>query len=173
MPVTVGSGVIMRRHIIVSGDDPLATTIVGELEASGEKIIKLSADELVDADLAHATAVVCAGDDDATNLEIALLARRSDPDVRVVARLANNVLREAMAVDSFDPCGVYFGTTGGQVYASADGGNRWAPIVRDLPPVLSVEVQTLQGSAPDKLVIDVKVDEQATGELRASVIPNG
>jgi photosystem II stability/assembly factor-like uncharacterized protein len=54
-----------------------------------------------------------------------------------------NVLRDAMAVDSLDKCGVYFGTTGGQVYASADAGDTWAPIVRDLPPVLSVEVQTL------------------------------
>jgi photosystem II stability/assembly factor-like uncharacterized protein len=54
-----------------------------------------------------------------------------------------NVLRDAMAVDSLDSCGVYFGTTGGQVYASADAGDSWAPIVRDLPPVLSVEVQTL------------------------------
>jgi hypothetical protein len=54
-----------------------------------------------------------------------------------------NVLRDAMAVDSLDRCGVYFGTTGGQVYASADAGDSWAPIVRDLPPVLSVEVQTL------------------------------
>ena len=54
-----------------------------------------------------------------------------------------NVLRDAMCVDSLDPCGVYFGTTGGQVYASADGGDSWAPIVRDLPAVLSVEVQAL------------------------------
>jgi photosystem II stability/assembly factor-like uncharacterized protein len=54
-----------------------------------------------------------------------------------------NVLRDAMAVDSLDSCGVYFGTTGGQVYASADAGDNWAPIVRDLPAVLSVEVQTL------------------------------
>src|SRR5437660_344622 len=54
-----------------------------------------------------------------------------------------NVLRAGMAVDSLDPCGVYFGTTGGQVYVSADGGDSWAPIVRDLPAVLSVEVQTL------------------------------
>jgi len=54
-----------------------------------------------------------------------------------------NVLRSALAVDSLDPCGIYFGTTGGQVYASADSGDSWAPIVRDLPPVLSVEVQTL------------------------------
>jgi photosystem II stability/assembly factor-like uncharacterized protein len=54
-----------------------------------------------------------------------------------------NVLRDAMAVDSLDSCGVYFGTSGGQVYASADAGDSWAPIVRDLPAVLSVEVQTL------------------------------
>ena len=54
-----------------------------------------------------------------------------------------NVLRGAMDVDSLDPCGVYFGTTAGQVYASADGGDSWALIVRDLPAVLSVEVQTL------------------------------
>src|SRR6266699_3686884 len=54
-----------------------------------------------------------------------------------------NVLRDAMSVDSLQPCGVYFGTTGGQVYGSADGGDSWAPIVRDLPAVLSVEAQTL------------------------------
>ncbi len=53
-----------------------------------------------------------------------------------------NVLRDAMAVDSLDSCGVYFGTSGGQVYASTDAGDTWAPIVRDLPPVMSVEVQT-------------------------------
>ena len=54
-----------------------------------------------------------------------------------------NVLRDSMAVDSLDPCGVYFGTSGGQVYGSADAGDSWAPIVRDLPPVVSVEAQTL------------------------------
>jgi photosystem II stability/assembly factor-like uncharacterized protein len=54
-----------------------------------------------------------------------------------------NILRSAMTVDTLDPCGVYFGTTGGQVYASADSGDSWQPIVRDLPPVLSVEIQTL------------------------------
>ncbi len=54
-----------------------------------------------------------------------------------------NILRDAMAVDSMDPCGIYFGTTGGQVYASRDAGDNWAPIVRDLPAVLSVEVQTI------------------------------
>jgi photosystem II stability/assembly factor-like uncharacterized protein len=54
-----------------------------------------------------------------------------------------NVLRDAMAVDSLDACGIYFGTTGGQVYVSADAGDSWSSIVRDLPAVLSVEVQTL------------------------------
>ncbi len=54
-----------------------------------------------------------------------------------------NIFRSAMAVDTLDSCGIYFGTTGGQVYASADSGDHWSPIVRDLPAVLSVEVQTL------------------------------
>ncbi len=54
-----------------------------------------------------------------------------------------NVLRDALAIDSLDTCGVYFGTTGGQVYVSANAGDDWAPIVHDLPAVLSVEVQTL------------------------------
>jgi photosystem II stability/assembly factor-like uncharacterized protein len=55
-----------------------------------------------------------------------------------------NVLRDAMAVDSLDSCGIYFGTTGGQVYCSPDGGDSWQCIARDLPKVLSVEVQTLR-----------------------------
>ena len=55
-----------------------------------------------------------------------------------------NVLRDALATDKADPCGVYFGTTGGQVYGSADGGDSWEAIVRDLPAVLSVETQTLE-----------------------------
>lgn len=54
-----------------------------------------------------------------------------------------NVLRSALAVDSLEPCGVYFGTTGGQVYASADAGDSWTAILRDLPAVLSVEAQVL------------------------------
>jgi photosystem II stability/assembly factor-like uncharacterized protein len=54
-----------------------------------------------------------------------------------------NVLRDCMAIDTLDECGIYVGTTGGQVYASADSGDTWTPIVRDLPAVLSVEVQTL------------------------------
>jgi photosystem II stability/assembly factor-like uncharacterized protein len=54
-----------------------------------------------------------------------------------------NVLRDAMTVDSLDPCGIYFGTSGGQVYGSANAGDSWTPIVRDLPAVYSVEAQTL------------------------------
>ena len=54
-----------------------------------------------------------------------------------------NILRDAMAVDSLDDCGIYFGTTGGQVYVSPDGGDHWRAIVQNLPAVLSVEVQTL------------------------------
>ncbi|HYW89855.1 MAG TPA: exo-alpha-sialidase [Chloroflexota bacterium] len=55
----------------------------------------------------------------------------------------HNVLRDAMSVDSLDKCGVYFGTSGGQVYASNDAGDTWSAIARDLPAVLSVEAQTL------------------------------
>jgi photosystem II stability/assembly factor-like uncharacterized protein len=55
-----------------------------------------------------------------------------------------NVLRDAMSVDTLDDCGIYFGTTGGQVYSSADGGDTWTAVVHDLPPVLSVEAQTLK-----------------------------
>lgn len=54
-----------------------------------------------------------------------------------------NVLRDAMSIDTLDSCGVYFGTTGGQVYCSPDGGDSWMPIVRDLPAVFSVEAQTI------------------------------
>jgi photosystem II stability/assembly factor-like uncharacterized protein len=54
-----------------------------------------------------------------------------------------NVYRSAMAVDTLDSCGIYFGTTGGQVYASANSGDSWMSLASDLPPVLSVEVQTL------------------------------
>jgi Trk K+ transport system NAD-binding subunit len=96
----------MHSHIIVSGDDALATTIVEELNNAGVQVVKLvdaevadTNDDLAEAGIAHAAAVICAGDDDATNLEIALLARKANPGVRVVARLANDVLRTAMAAD--------------------------------------------------------------------------
>jgi Trk K+ transport system NAD-binding subunit len=87
-------------HIIVSGDDALATTIVGELNNAGASVVKLAATGLADAGIATASAVVCAGADDGTNLEIALLARKASPDVRVVVRLDNDVLRGAMAANN-------------------------------------------------------------------------
>lgn len=90
----------MRGHIIVSGDDALATTIVEELNNAGVHIVKLeTAGELENAGVTRARAVICVGDDDATNLEIALLARKANPRVRVVVRLGNDVLRTAMAAD--------------------------------------------------------------------------
>src|ERR1700761_674218 len=98
----------MQRHIIVSGDDALALTIIEELKNAGVTVARLAnidlsdagvARELALADVGHALAVVCAGDDDATNLEIALLARKANPHIRVVARIANDVLREAVAAD--------------------------------------------------------------------------
>lgn len=85
----------MVRHIIVSGDNALAATIIEELNKVGATV--LGAEHLAAAGLANADAVVCVGDDDARNLEIALLARKSNPNIRIVARLANDVLREAVA----------------------------------------------------------------------------
>jgi Trk K+ transport system NAD-binding subunit len=99
----------MHRHIIVSGDDALAMTIIDELKNAGVTIARLAnldlseagvSRELALAEVGHALAVVCAGDDDAVNLEIALLARKANPNARVVARLANDVLREAIADDN-------------------------------------------------------------------------
>ena len=97
----------MHHHIIVSGDDALATTIIDELKTAGASVVRLAtavlggvANELRRAEVANALAVVCAGDDDAVNLEIALLARKANPTVRVVARLANDVLRAAVADDN-------------------------------------------------------------------------
>ncbi len=88
----------MRGHTIVCGDDALAMRIVEELKSAGTSVVMLSsAAELADAGVDHAIAVICVADDDATNLEIALLARSANPTVRVVARLANSVLREAVA----------------------------------------------------------------------------
>ncbi len=49
-----------------------------------------------------------------------------------------NVLREGMASDTEDPCGVYFGTTTGQLYGSRNGGRRWGLIADGLPPIYSV-----------------------------------
>ena len=92
------------NEIIVSGGDLLTSTIADELKNAGAKVVRLADTGVVDTETALATAgvarafaVVCTGDDDATNLEIALLARKANPNVRVVARLANDVLREAVA----------------------------------------------------------------------------
>ncbi len=89
----------MERHTIVCGDDPLGLRIIEQLRAAGREIAIIdSSDGLRDAGIADAAALICADDDDALNLEIALLARQFNPDVRVVARLANSVLREAVAI---------------------------------------------------------------------------
>jgi Trk K+ transport system NAD-binding subunit len=90
-----------HREIIVSGDDALARTIVEELRGAGARIIRITtAADLLGAGVHRARAVVCVGPNDAVNLEIALLARQYSPSVRVVARLANDVLREAVAAVS-------------------------------------------------------------------------
>jgi Trk K+ transport system NAD-binding subunit len=91
----------MRGHTIVCGDDPLGLRIIEELQSAGTDVVVVgSAKELAAAGVEDATAVICADDDDALNLEIALLARQLNATVRVVARLANSVLREAMAVSN-------------------------------------------------------------------------
>src|SRR3984893_5829996 len=100
-PVSRQQREIMHREIIVSGDDALAKTIAEELRGAGARIIQIStAADLLGAGVHRARAVVCAGPDDAVNLEIALLAREYSPTVRIVARLANDVLRGAVAAVS-------------------------------------------------------------------------
>jgi len=89
----------LRGHMIVCGDDALAERIAGELSGGGAHVVRVAAvTELESAGIAAATAIVCAGSDDAVNLEIALMARQLNSAVRVVARLGNSVLREAVAV---------------------------------------------------------------------------
>jgi Trk K+ transport system NAD-binding subunit len=87
----------MRDHIIVCGDDALAKRIIGELRDDELSVVALnSAPELEAAGVAAAHAVIAASPDDSVNLEVALLARQANPAVRVVARLANSVLHQAM-----------------------------------------------------------------------------
>ncbi|MGB7111864.1 MAG: NAD-binding protein, partial [Mycobacterium sp.] len=96
-----GEAFQFHREIIVCGDDALANTIIEELRGAGARIIRItSAADLLGAGVHRARAVVCAGPNDAVNLEIALLARRFSPNVRVVARLADSVLRDAVAAVS-------------------------------------------------------------------------
>ncbi|WP_425326214.1 NAD-binding protein [Mycobacterium kubicae] len=87
-----------HREIIVSGDDALSKTIAEELRGAGARIVRINtAADLLGAGVHRARAVVCAGPNDAVNLEIALLARQYSANVRVVARLANDVLRQKVA----------------------------------------------------------------------------
>src|SRR6476469_2337215 len=91
----------MRGHIIVCGDDALGMRLVEELNSAGARVVTLQDPEgLAAAGVADAQAVICADDDDDLNLEMALLARQANPTVRVVARLANSVLRTAVAEDN-------------------------------------------------------------------------
>lgn len=53
------------------------------------------------------------------------------------------VLREGMAIDTHDEPGVYFGTSTGQLFASADEGQSWSEIASYLPAIASVEVAVL------------------------------
>lgn len=88
----------MPGHMIVCGDDSLAERVAEELHSAGMTVVQLdSASGLHKAGITTATAIVCAGPDDALNLEMALLARQLNPDIRIVTRLANSVLREAVA----------------------------------------------------------------------------
>ncbi|MEO3758011.1 NAD-binding protein [Mycobacterium sp. B14F4] len=88
----------MQGHIIVCGGDALAVRIAEELTHAGMTVVTLrSADELMAAGVTEAESIVCVDDDDAVNLEVALLARQANPTTRVVARVANTVIRQAMA----------------------------------------------------------------------------
>ena len=97
-PNDTGDGLQFHREIIVCGEDALSKTIAEELRGAGARIIRINnAADLPGAGVHRARAVVCAGPNDEMNLEIALLARQYSPNIRVVARLANDVLREAVA----------------------------------------------------------------------------
>lgn len=100
---TTGLGASGAQHVIVSGDDALSETIVTELKRAGVVVVRLDDTQVADTDIdlddagiAEALAVVCGADDDATNVEIALLARNINSNVRVVARIANDVLGESL-----------------------------------------------------------------------------
>ena len=91
----------MQGHVIVCGTDALANRITEGLQAAGATVVTIhEPGGLKAAIVTSATAIVCAGDDDAVNLEISLLARELNPTVRVVTRLANSVLRAAVAEDN-------------------------------------------------------------------------
>jgi hypothetical protein len=54
------------------------------------------------------------------------------------------VLRQAMATDRLDPAGVYFGTNGGALFASADEGESWTEVAAHLPVISSVETMVVE-----------------------------
>jgi photosystem II stability/assembly factor-like uncharacterized protein len=54
------------------------------------------------------------------------------------------VLRQAMATDDLDPAGVYVGTTGGQIFASADAGESWSSLNCQLPKILSLNTAVVE-----------------------------
>lgn len=91
----------MQGHTIVYGKDALAVRIAEELWSAGVVVSALPGVEgLTAAGVVDAAAIVCASSDDEKNLEIALLARQLNPTMRVIARLANDVLRAAVAADN-------------------------------------------------------------------------
>ena len=49
------------------------------------------------------------------------------------------ILRDALAVDSLDPAGVYFGTRNGKLFGSADEGSTWSELAGGLPPIVAVK----------------------------------
>jgi Trk K+ transport system NAD-binding subunit len=102
-PIVPDADALGNRHVIVSGEDALSETIAAELKSAGVMVVRLDDTQVADTDIDldeagidQALAVVCGSDDDATNLEIALLARTISPDVRVVARVTNDVLGESL-----------------------------------------------------------------------------
>src|ERR1700735_4609928 len=111
-PASVPDGETFQFHreIIVCGDDPLANTIIDELRGAGARIIRITnAADLLGAGVHRARAVVCAGPNDAVNLEIALLARRFSPNVRVVAPLADKRTRDRVCAVPGPGGGLYIG----------------------------------------------------------------
>ena len=56
------------------------------------------------------------------------------------------MLRDAASVDTAEPTGVYFGTRGGTVYASADEGETFSEVIAHLPDVLCVRAAVVAGA---------------------------
>jgi len=52
-----------------------------------------------------------------------------------------------MTSDARDPVGLYFGTTSGEIWGSADEGKSWRPILQHLPTILSVVAAEVPAAA--------------------------